>query len=102
LIFRIFLNVLILLKSEPKTLDELMDTRLFPRREDLEHQLFSLEKAKIISGDRLDDERKFYSLTSLGREFLKYYRNIKLREVDVVFNREIHSYVKLVQPSFPR
>jgi predicted transcriptional regulator len=99
---RFLLNVIRILKEEPRTLEELMNTGLFPRREDLIYQLFQFEKAKIIAKDRLDGEKNFYALTDLGREFLKCYSPIELRKVDVVFNPEIHSYIKLVQPSYPR
>jgi len=101
MIFRVLLNVLSLLKREPKTFDELFASGLFPRWKDLEFQLDELEKAKIILSNRLD-EQIFYTLGALGQKFLEFYPQIKLKEVDLVYNKEERKYVKLVQRSFPR
>jgi predicted transcriptional regulator len=98
MMFRVLLNVLSLLKKEPKTFDEMWITGLFPKWVDFEYQLAELEKAQIIR----QDEKQVYHLAELGTKLLESYPNIRLKEVDLVYNPETRSYIKLVQPSFPR
>lgn len=98
MIFRVLLNVLSLLKEEGKTFDQLFITGLFPRWGDLEFQLSELERAQIIR----QDEKQAYHLTEMGMKMLQFYPNIKLKEVDLVYNKEERKYVKLVYPSYPR
>jgi predicted transcriptional regulator len=97
MILRVLLNVLQLLKDEPKTFDQIFITDLFPRWEDLEFQLSELEQAQIV-----EKEKEVYHLAELGTKLLEFYPNIRLKEVDLVYNKQVRSYVKLVYPSFPR
>jgi predicted transcriptional regulator len=101
MMFRVLLNVLSLLKREPKSFDELFASGLFPRWEDLEYQLAQLKKIQIIISNEAEDDQVYYTLTNLGRSILRSYPNAKLKEIDLVYNPKTRSYIKLVQPSFP-
>jgi hypothetical protein len=102
LIFRIVLNVLKLLEEEPRNVDELFETGLFPRFKDLEWELGKLEEAGIIISHKRDEFEVVYALTALGTRLFEFYPEIHLKTCDLVWNEKVRKYVKLVQPTFPR
>jgi len=102
MIFRVLLNVLQLLKDEPRTFDQIFITGLFPSWEDLEFQLSELERTKIIVSNTEENGETYYALADMGRALLKIYPSIHLKTVDLVYNKEERKYVKLVHPTYPR
>jgi len=104
-IFRFLLNVLTILKGDPKSFDEIFGYGggYFPRMNDLEFQLSEMERSGIVCSNKREDDEVVYALTNLGRSILRSYPKYKLRDIDLVYNKEIKNYIKLVQPSlFPR
>jgi predicted transcriptional regulator len=102
MILRVLLNVLALLRGDPQTFDELLSSDLFPRIQDLEYQLSELERMKIIVSNTEENGETYYALTDMGRAILRTYPSIHLKTVDLVYNKETRSYLKLVYPTYPR
>jgi DNA-binding HxlR family transcriptional regulator len=104
MIFRYLLNILTILRGDAKSFDEIFGygRGYFLRLEDLEFQLSEMERSGIIVSNQKEDGETVYALTNLGRSILRSYPNARLKTVDLVFNKEVRSYVKLVYPSFPR
>jgi predicted transcriptional regulator len=104
MIFRVLLNVLTILKGDPRSFDEIFGYGVgyFPRFEDLENQLTKLERLGIIVSNKKEDGEVVYALTNLGRSILRSYPNAKLKSIDLVYNKEVRRYVKLVYSTYPR
>ena len=103
MMFRFLLNVLTILKGDPKSFDEIFGYGggCFPRMNDLEFQLSEMERAGIVCSNKREDD-VVYALTNLGRALLRTYPCIHLKTIDLVYNKQVRSYVKLVYPTYPR
>lgn len=74
----IYLNILTLLKKEPKRFEDLWESGFFRREQELRMALYHLEQANCIEKLRIKDS-DYYVILAMGWKFLEFYSDHELR-----------------------